>query len=140
MSDDVKKLLEQAKQTLAAPENKRQFVNQETVFKFLRECGIREGDTPIPTFMVYYLYLDHMKHRVKVKPDKFFKIIKGMFTQVDIKWIRHYMLDAEPFDLTEEGWFKYRRRRHNDEKKIKKRPKSRKKSSTETGVQSKKKS
>ncbi len=81
--------------------------NSKKVDKFIRKHGIKSGDTFIPNFIIYHFYLLNTPKN-RMPKMTFFKGMARNFEPLSRKRNRGYMLDPEPFDLSQENYFKAR--------------------------------
>jgi len=104
LQDDVEALLKLAESST----EKVKFEDTE-VEKFINECSIISGDTKVATYIVYYKYYKWKVNKRKLKARcPFFKQFKKHFENVQTDDGRGYLLNPEPFDISQEGYFKAR--------------------------------
>ncbi len=74
--------------------------------KFSYAMGIRHGDTPIPAQVVYHAYKQWKGIHNKKSPKLyFFRDFSKLFTRIRTKDGIFYMLEPQPFDLTESTYW-----------------------------------
>ena len=82
--------------------------NKETdVERFIQYKGIQAGDSFVSCSIIYADYC-RWKRNPRMNMTRFFKRFKGYFERKTRKFEVGYMLDANPFDVTPEGYFKAR--------------------------------
>jgi hypothetical protein len=90
------------------------------VLQFIEELGITSGTAKVPTYTLYYTYVLWRDKRKKLSRLLFFRETAKHFERVQGKGTNNYLLNAEPFDLTPEGFFaaraQLRRERYAKEK------------------------
>lgn len=77
-----------------------------TVHSFINDLGIKVGIDKVPAGIIYNRYLQWAAIN-KFKPigkPKFFNIFKEFFKSPRNRWVRVYMLDATPFDMSDEAY------------------------------------
>jgi len=106
MTDDIDKLLELAESST----EKVKFEDTE-VEQYLSENGIKAGEGKIPTYVIYYHYYLWKTNKRKLVPrrsfllqlNKHFEKTSGLYNEG-----KRYLLDPEPFDMSQTGYFKAR--------------------------------
>jgi hypothetical protein len=115
-NDDIQKLLE-----IATSSNEPIKHDNPEVLQFIEELGITSGTAKVPTYTLYYTYVLWRDKRKKLNRPTFFKETAKYFDRVQGSGTNNYLLNAEPFDLTTEGFFaaraQLRRERYAKEKK-----------------------
>ena len=95
--------------------------NTKDVSDFVRRFQIQPGETPIEAMRIYLMYR-HSKNSSKFKLN--FKLFFMKFSRFfKRKRRRHgyvYFLNKEPFNLTQDGYWEYRRRLRNEKERLKK--------------------
>lgn len=119
-ADEIEELLQIAE---AKPEVKVKFEDTE-VEQFIHECKIVKGETKVPTQVIYLTYTEWRKKKKLKHRNHFFIQFKKHFENKLIEGGQSYLLNPEPFDLTQEGYFRamkqLRRERYERKKKNKK--------------------
>lgn len=87
--------------------------------RFVEEFGIKEGDTRIPTFIIYKTYKDSLtpaRRRNIQHKTMFMRDFAKLFKPKRTTNYRYYLLDPEPFDLSDEYYWETRKdvRRERD--------------------------
>ena len=126
LADNIEKLLEIAE---TAPEEKSEQPKTSEVDRYIKKLSIKEGDTKIPKYVVYYHYYHwRTDSRRRLSRAKFYREMNKYFDTTRVKDSAAYSLDPEPFDTSIEGYFKARAllRRQRDGRRRKKAEKSKK--------------
>jgi len=114
-NEDIQKLLD-----IATSSNKPVKHDNPEVLQFIDELGIVPGTTKVPTYTLYYTYILWRGNRKKLSRLLFFRETAKHFDRVQGSGTNNYLLNAEPFDLTPEGFFaaraQLRRERYAKEK------------------------
>lgn len=77
--------------------------------KFIYDLQIKNGDTPVPLTVIYYTYkLWKGFDNKKQNRNQFFRDFGKYFTQYRGTGGRYYLLNPEPFDMSEEMYWESR--------------------------------
>ena len=82
----------------------KHLLDKTSVGRYVKERNLMEGDTFVPTFVIYYDYCQNWRPRgKKLSKIEFFRQFKHFFNQVRKSTQRYYLMDKELYDLTKEG-------------------------------------
>lgn len=96
---DVFKFLENVKERKIKPK-------KSSFDTFIREENIKQGESRIPTYVIYYKYRSLWKPKYreyKMNYTHFFREFNKKFTSVRTGKRRYYLLDEKQFDMSKEG-------------------------------------
>lgn len=118
LTNELKKLLE-----LAESSNEKVKFEDTEIEQYIHENNIEKGTVKISSDLIYYSYYRwKLFKKDRISRRKFFVQFKKHFEGVRTSYGKGYLLNPEPFDLTQEGYFRARallRRERDVRKKVK---------------------
>ena len=95
------------------------------VLEFVRRFQIQPGDTPIEAMRIYLMYKHSKDPRTfKINDTMFFKKFSRFFKKKRRRNGYVYFLNKEPFNLTQDGYWDYRKKLRNEKERKRKNKKN----------------